>query len=404
MPGGGGFGGVVRVIKKVASLLPPDFDLVDIWLPESHAFLSMMITPTYCLAITLMIWIFVSFLQGLEKGRLKYFGLCGLLNLLLLFFHPFEWGMVFWVCFLTACFYSLSQTGKRFMALKGLLIVFFISLPGASYYFYLNRLPLWKDVLGQMALTSPDPLKIALAFGLPFLLALITFRGLPPLKEATPDKFLLYSWGVGGFFLFYLPVNFQFHLLNGWQIPIYILALQGIEERVVPYLERSVQGKKWLRGAAVRPVFYGLLFLLVSFSPLYVIQSRIKMIGNNFDRLPYFIHQQEIEALEWLRKNSRPGEGVFSGDQMGNLFPAFSGNKVFTGHYCLTPDYQEKLKTVKAFWDQNNVSLNRMELLRKQGIQYVYQGVEEKAMGSYDPSREFPVIFSNNRSNLYRVE
>ncbi len=172
----------------------------------------------------------------------------------------------------------------------------------------------------------------------------------------------------------------------------------------MPYLERSVQGKKWLRGAAVRPVFYGLLFLLVSFSPLYVIQSRIKMIGNNFDRLPYFIHQQEIEALEWLRKNSRPGEGVFSGDQMGNLFPAFSGNKVFTGHYCLTPDYQEKLKTVKAFWDQNNVSLNRMELLRKQGIQYVYQGVEEKAMGSYDPSREFPVIFSNNRSNLYRVE
>jgi hypothetical protein len=401
---GGGFGWIVRVLQKISSILPPDFDLPDVWLPESQAFLSMMITPTYCLAVTLMLWIFISFLKGLKEGAFRYFGLCGLINLLLLFFHPFEWGVVFSVCLLTGCFQVLSFEGKGSAAFKGLLMVLFISLPGLLYYVFLNRLPLWKDVLGQMALTSPDPIKIALGFGIPFFLALFTFRGLPPMNQAKPDQLLIYSWAVGGFFLLYLPVNFQFHLINGWQIPIYILALQGIEERIMPYWENRFSGSPRPNYITVRRVFYGLLFLSVAISPLYVMQAKIKNIRNHFDQLPYFIHQQEVEAMNWLRNNSRPGESVFSGDQIGNLLPAYTGNRVFTGHYCLTPDYQDKLKAVKDFWDQNNVSLNRVEWLKKQGIKYICQGAEERALGGYDPSAEFSKVFSNKRTVLYRVE
>jgi len=401
---GGGFGGILKVLNKTIQIIPIDFGLPDVWLVEGHAFYSLMIWPHFSLAVTLMLWIFLAFIKGMEKQQWRFFAAAGVFNLLLLFFHPFEFGILFPVLFLTALIWALTRRERGLQALWGLLLILALSLPALVHYYSLSRLPVWKEVMGHMDLNTPDPFQMALGFGLPFLLAVMTFQGLPALSKITPSRVLIISWFVSGFFIFYLPVPFRWHLVNGWQIPLYILALLGIEDRIIPYLKERYFRlfQRWENGN----IFYVVLMILISLTSLYLIQSKITKMKHQAPQPPYYLRQEEVEALDWLNRNSKPEEVVFSGAEMGNLIPALAGNRVFIGHYCLTPGFEEKRQAVKAFWHQPEHSFNRINWLRNQGIRYVYQGVEEKSLGPFNPGKKasFKKVFSNNRSTIYKVE
>lgn len=401
--GGGGFGGILRVLQKLFPMIPIHFDLPDVWLVESHAFYSLMVWPHFTLAVTLILWIFMAFLKGLEGRQGKYFLLAGLINLFLLFFHPFEFGLLFPVLALVAFLWTLSRWKEWTWGLWGLLVLLVPSLPGLIYYFYLNHQPVWKDVMGQMALITPDPFYLALGFGLPFFLAVLTFRGLPLLIKVTPSELLLFSWFVGGFFLLYLPVNFRWHLVNGWQIPMYVLALQGIEGRIIPYLKEK--NFRFIQKWELRKVVYVGLILILFLTPLYLIQSKITKMKQRVGQAPYTLQKEEVEALNWLRSQFRPDEAVLSGAEIGQVIPAWTGHKVFFGHYCLTPDYLSKQKELKAFWDFSNSSWNRVTWLKNQKIRFVIQGEAEKILGSYDLEKEIFLnkVFNKGKIIIYQV-
>lgn len=402
---GGGFGGIVRIFRKSLNIIPNGYDF-DVWLMESHAFLSMMVSPIYNLAVALMLLVYLFFLKGMENQQNRNFALAGLFSLLLLFFHPFEFGVVFPVLMFTAILLWLSNWKRNKSAFWGITLFLLISLPGLIYNYYLSRQPVWGEVMNQMALITPDPLQIGFCFGLPFFLTLITFRGLPSLKKVNPTQALLFSWAVVGFFLLYLPVKFQWHLINGWQVPLYILALKGLEERILPYVKEKLTHLSNWKERKLKVISYTLIFLFASITPCYVIQAKIKNTKTHFGQLPYYLHSEELAAINWLRAHSQSGVAILSGPEMGNILPGWTGNKVFVGHYCITPKYEEKIKIVKGFWDQNNVFPDRMDWLRKQGVRYIYRGVEEKGIGSYDPGQEVSIkkVFSINRSMIFKVE
>jgi hypothetical protein len=401
---GGGFGGILKVLNKLFQVMPSDFGLPDVWLVESHAFFSLMIWPHFSLAVSLMLWIFMAFIKGLEQNRWSYYGGAGVLSLLLLFSHPFEFGVLFPVLSLTALIWTLARREGGLRAIGGLLLFLVLSLPGLIYYYFLNQQQVWKEVMGQMNLSTPDPLQMAFGYGLPFLLAVLTFRGLPPLTKIRPSQLLITSWFVGGFFMFYLPVSFRWHLVNGWQVPLYVLALQGVDERIIPYLKEKKFRlfQRWEIGK----LFYISLMIFISLTSLYLIQSKITKMKQSALQPPYYLHQEEVEALNWLSRNTKPDEVVFSGVEMGNVIPALAGNRVFVGHYCLTPRYAEKRQAVKAFWLQPDQAFDRISWLRSQGIRYVFQGQEEKSLGHYDPGQEGSIkkVFSNNRITIYKLD
>ncbi len=401
---GGGFGGILKVFNKIFQIIPIDFGLPDVWLVEGHAFYSLLIWPHFSLAVSLMLWIFLAFIKGLEQHRWRFFGVAGTLNLLLLFFHPFEFGVLFPVLSLAVLIWILTRRERGLQALWGLLLILGLSLPALIYYFSLNQQPVWREVMGQMDLSTPDPFQMALGFGLPFIIAVLTFQGFPLLSKITPSRVLITSWFIGGFFIFYLPVYFRWHLVNGWQVPLYILALQGVEERILPYLKEK--NLRLFRRLEVGKIFYPGLMIFVSLTSLYLVQSKITKIKQGALQPPYYLHQEELEALNWLNRNTKPEEAVFSGAEMGNVIPALAGNRVFIGHYCLTPGYKEKRREVKAFWQQPDYSLQRTSWLKSQGIRYIYQGLEEKYLGPYDPGKGVSIkkVFSNSQSTIYKVD
>ena len=46
------------------------------------------------------------------------------------------------------------------------------------------------------------------------------------------------AWFVANFFLLYIPTDFQVHMLNGWQVPMGILATLALYDWVAPGLGR----------------------------------------------------------------------------------------------------------------------------------------------------------------------
>ncbi|MFH0786573.1 MAG: hypothetical protein V2B13_03055 [Pseudomonadota bacterium] len=401
--GGGGFGGILRVFQKLFPMIPIHFDLPDVWLVESHAFYSLMVWPHFTLAVTLILWIFMAFLRGLERHQGRDVFLAGILTFLLLFFHPFEFGLLFPVLSGVGFFWGLAQRKEVNWILGSLFGLFIFSLPGLVYYVNLSHQPVWKEVMGQMALITPDPFYLSLGFGLPFFLAVLTFRGLPPLAKVTPAELLLFSWFVGGFFLLFLPVNFRWHLINGWQIPLYLLAIRGLEERVIPYLQEK-KARFWRRWDW-RKLVYICLFMITMLTPLYLLQSKITKMRLHFGRPPYFLHQDEVEALKWLRTQTKPDEAVLCGAEIGQIIPAWTGNKVFLGHYCLTPDFLTKKKELRAFGDFEGVTWDRVGWLKSQKIRLVIQREADRLSGSDDLEKKLFLkkVFQKARIVIYQV-
>ncbi len=66
-------------------------------------------------------------------------------------------------------------------------------------------------------------------WGLPFLLALYTAIRQNPLQlqGVSDNDLFVRGWFWISFVLVYLPVDYQIHMLNGWQVPIAILATRG---------------------------------------------------------------------------------------------------------------------------------------------------------------------------------
>jgi hypothetical protein len=358
---GGGFGGLVRVLKKATSIIPVDFDLPDVWLVESHAFNSLMIWPHFSLAAALMLFSILSFLKALEHYQIKYYIFAGLLGLLLLFFHPFEFLILFNIFFFTGMLHSLSTQKQPGWGITGLIIFLISCSPGLIYYFYLNQQPVWHEVMGQMSLITPDPFKMALGFGIMFILAFLTFSGLPALKNIPVSNGIIFSWFIAGFFLFYLPVKFQWHLVNGWQIPLYIVAMIGIEKRILPYF----------RGRNSKKIIYFLLILSLSTTSLYLIQSKMSKIKNNFGRLPFFISLDKKNAFTWLKTHSKPGDTIMAKQEIGNILPALTGNKVFLGHRILTPNHRKKMEETINYYNKGSYTEEDSNWLGSKRILFV---------------------------------
>lgn len=53
------------------------------------------------------------------------------------------------------------------------------------------------------------------------------------------------GWFVAGFVLVHLPVDFQIHFLNGWQVPIAILATRGVFRHLFPFARRVARARQW---------------------------------------------------------------------------------------------------------------------------------------------------------------
>jgi hypothetical protein len=181
-------------------------------------------------------------------------------------------------------------------------------------------------------------------------------------------------------FLVYLPVNFQIHYLNGWQLPIAILATEVLYRRIMP----SVSKWSTRRACALSQWLPTVLVLAVLPVNLYLWSWRFVDLGRYLH--PYFIHRDEDAALEWLAGHVSTDQVVFCTRSVGQYVPSRTGARPFLGHWAMTKDLYEKQDMAASFFNAATTDSERKVILSDFSVDYVLWGTAEQELGDFDPS------------------
>ena len=102
---------------------------------------------------------------------------------------------------------------------------------------------------------------------------------------------------------------------------------------------------------------------------------------------PTYLPRTEVAALEWMSREVPREALVLSTYPTGNYIPRLSGQRVFIGEDKLTEDLNGREADVEGFFRPGWSDQERMELLHRFGVDYVFYGPEEQRVGAYDLSR-----------------
>ncbi len=389
----GGFGWVLIGLREIVNLPQliwgtPDYPLQVSLLTftfEPNTFYSILSTP-HLVGAALYMLAFDLVVRGERSGPWKAAILAGLWTQFMGWQHGYD---LFLVWGILAAYGLLKVVRDRAIPWRLVwmgVIVVGLSTPPGLYSFLLTRLdPIWSQVLGQFGnafVYSPPPWTVWVLMGPSFLLALAhqIRAGLFKVRGLDDKALFLKAWFWANFALLYLPTDYQIKMLNGWQVPTAILATQFVFETVVPWLRRrSAVLQSW----APRLAAVGLIALVVP-TNLYLFAWRFIDLGRH--TYPYYLREDEVRALDWLKANGSGDDVVLASLAVGQYVPALSGERAVLAHWAQTVDYFTKREEVTAFYAGQASPDVQHTILAKYNVRYVIVGPVELGPQPADPA------------------
>ena len=390
----GGFGWILIALREVFNLPQfiwgtPDYPLqlsLLIFTFEPNTFYSILSTP-HLVGAGLYMLAFELVLRGESARPWRMAVLAGLWTQFMGWQHGYDLFLVWGILATYGLFKVLRDREKGWRSIPWRLvwmgvILVALSAPAGLYSFLLTQLdPIWRNVLGQFgnaAVYSPMPWSVWVLMGPAFLLALAQqWRiGLFRLRGLSDRDLFLKAWFWANFALLYLPTDYQIKMLNGWQVPVAILATQFVFDAVIPWLRRRLPA---LASRAPQLAVAALLLLVVP-TNLYLTAWRFVDLGRH--TYPYYLRTDEVAALDWLRANGTGNDVVMASLAVGQYVPAVSGERAVLAHWAQTVDYFNKREEVKAYYDPSTTATERRALLDKYNVRYVIVGPVERGMES----------------------
>jgi hypothetical protein len=406
-----GFGWILVALKYLWGLADPPFPLL-VYVAEGNTFLGILGYPHF-IAAALYVFVFDLILRGQAKGQLRYAIAAGLVALFFGWQHAYDLVLVYGILGSYGLLTLLRDRRLPLYLIKSGLIVGLISCSPAFYSVVLTKAdPVWEEVLLQFAnagVYTPNLLQLPILLGPAFLLALFTIFRENPLRLQGLDNNSLFlkSWFLSNFLLIYIPTDYQIHMLNGWQIPIAILATQGLFYYVAPFIQkvfRFSSTKVGALGANLKTIQLGLAIVLI----LAILPTNVYLLTWRFVELarhnyPYYLHKDEIAALTWLETNAQTEDVALSSLTIGQYIPALTGLHAFLAHWAQTLDFFGKSAMVNEFFAEKTDEPRRQQILKAYSVDYIFYGPAERALGSYDPGRSslFVEVFSSPSTHIY---
>lgn len=411
-----GFGWLLVVEKQLTGVLRYP---LDVYIPEPNSLLCILAFPHFVISVFLLLSIFSMFLLSVRRERISYAVVAGLFAFVLGLEHAYDLLTVYAVLGVYVALSTFKRRGISWLQAKALGLIVLLSCAPPLYFTWLTEAdPLWREVLEQFVnagVFSPDPFHLTILLGPAFILALATFDGFVPLRDKDEGELFLKAWFATTFFLIYIPVEYQIHLLSGWQIPISILAALGLYKRVAPALAESrwlvrvwgrlrgrVRPSTWSLGRIQSVLAAGLVLAVVP-TNLYLWAWRFVDLGRH--EHPYYLHQDEIAALQWLDEHAAPEDVVLSSITVGQYIPAYGGCTAFLAHWAQTVDFYSKQERVSEFFDGSIGDDVRLDTVCSFGVDYVFHGPAERSVGGYYPASTpwLEEVFSSPEVRVYRV-
>lgn len=383
-----GLGWILVILKYItkSDLLFPQ----DLFIAEGNTFLGVLGYPHF-IAAALYISVFLLILYGQVKQQLRYAVIAGLVGLFLGWQHTYDLVSVYGVLFAYAVLLMLRDKKIPWFMVRSGIIVGILSCAPAVYSVWLTTSdPVWKKVLAQFAnagVFTPNLLHLPILMGFTLILAVFTVIKMNPLKlkGKNDNQLFLIGWFLFTFVLIYLPVDYQIHLLNGWQVPMAILATLGLFGYVIPFIQKHLVGSPTASSKRLDPVVIqrGLLALfLILILPTNIYLWAWRFYDLSRHTYPYYLHTDELAAMNWLETNGRPDDVVLASLTIGQYIPALTGEHSYLGHWAQTLDFFGKSADVNAFFNPQTSDTQRESILQKGKIRYIFVGPAEKAVGA----------------------
>ena len=301
---------------------------------------------------------------------------------------------------------TLRRNGIDWAWIKSMALIVGLSVWPALYFVLLTRVStVWKESLAQFVnagVFSPNPLNLLLLMGLPLILGLVGLEWFARQRSRSIGELFVVIWFAVNFALIYLPVEYQIHFINGWQVPIAILATWGLFQRVLPFLASRPTLGRWARAGKLAPAMAAVVIAVSLPSSLYFVGWR--MLDMSRHPSPYFLDRDQVAALEWL--DSEPSDGVvLSAFEIGHYVPGLTGHRPFVAHWAMTLGFFDKQERVAAFFDPQIGDAARLATIERFDVQYVYWSAAERALGAWDPElAQFLVkVWAAPSAAVYRV-
>ncbi|MBN2302893.1 MAG: hypothetical protein JXQ72_00360, partial [Anaerolineae bacterium] len=200
-------------------------------------------------------------------------------------------------------------------------------------------------------------------------------------------------WFVVVLGLIYVPVNFQRRFMEGWHIPVTMLAAVGWHRTIAPRLRPGVARRLLL-----------VIGISVTLSPLFVLTDALVRALQTDNRHTY-ITAEEYDLLDRLDAEAGLDDVILAAFDNGNRFPARVGIRSVLGHWSLTAFADDRQDDVERFFDAATPESERIALLDRLGVDFVYVGEDERELGDFAPeSVDYLVpVFVGREARLYRV-
>ena len=161
--------------------------------------------------------------------------------------------------------------------------------------------------------------------------------------------------------------------------------------------------RRWPSADVTRWVTTALLVLVVP-TNLYLWAWRFYDLSR-YD-YPYYLHRDEIAALQWLDDQTSSEAVVLSAYETGRYVPSVADKRAFLGHWAQTVDFYGKRELVDEFFDADTSDLRRQQILQQYSVDYVLYGPAEQVLGNYvpDDSALLSPVFSASGARVYAVK
>ncbi len=197
----------------------------------------------------------------------------------------------------------------------------------AVYYFILSHADAsWKlasesNAAGVQPLWSWPWWAIVLTMGPLILPAALAYR----LPSPTWQDVAVRAWPIGALIVYLMPIGtFPYHAIQGVQLPLSILAVQGVASLA------------W----RPRPVLVvGALLLLTV--PSFIHKVGLARTNIHEDLYPYYVLKDEGRALNVLEHDPRPG-GVLAAEYASNVIPYQTGREAYVGALSWSPNFDRR--------------------------------------------------------------
>ena len=358
---------------------------LDYTVPEAYLFLVLYSLPHLAAAEALLLWSLLSALRALEGEGLHWCLYSAVAAFFMAWIVPFYAGVL--AAVLGAYLLSLFLRRRRFPWREtGLTVLMGLgALPPVAYNAWVfTTNPSFATWAAQLRLPSPHPLHYLLGYAL--LLVPAIWGAVQAVRREDEKWLLLVAWVLVAPILVYLPFNPQRRMIVAAQVPLSLLAATGL----VSWFHK----RRWVLVAFVAVA--SLSNLLLVFGNLEPVQERTA---------PIYRPGDEVAALEWLAAHSEAGQAVLASFKTGNVIPAWTDLRVFTGHGPETMYTADKAADLDRFFDPDTEDAWRQSLLREYDLDYAFYGPDEQALGKWDPANAayLTPIHRSQEYTIYRV-